>query len=226
MGKNILWRLREKEKFSVSVSTGVREKKGEQICGDFYMYFVTDDGRAIIMLSDGMGSGEKAHLAAENALSLIARFVKAGCSMEESVQAILPVLSMNVDKIGFATLDLLEINMFSGEGKLLKYGASPTYIKRNGKVQKFISNAFPPGLEENTESLNKPSYFRLSEGNMVIMGTDGVLEEGDVNEMELIIKTEDQPSALVTSLIDKAGHTKDRIDDDMTVLVAVMKKIR
>ena len=36
---------------------------------------------------------------------------------------------MNVDKIGFATLDLLEINMFSGEGKLLKYGASPTYIK-------------------------------------------------------------------------------------------------
>ena len=58
------------------------------------------------------------------------------------------------------------------------------------------------------------------------MGTDGVLEEGDVNEMELIIKTEDQPSALVTSLIDKAGHTKDRIDDDMTVLVAVMKKIR
>ena len=226
MGKNILWRLREKEKFSVSVSTGVREKKGEQICGDFYMYFVTDDGRAVIMLSDGMGSGEKAHLAAENALSLIARFVKAGCSMEESVQAILPVLSMNVDKIGFATLDLLEINMFSGEGKLLKYGASPTYIKRNGKVQKFISNAFPPGLEENTESLNKPSYFRLSEGNMVIMGTDGVLEEGDVNEMELIIKTEDQPSALVTSLIDKAGHTRDRIDDDMTVLVAVMKKIR
>jgi len=226
MSKNTLWRMREKEKFSVSVNVGIREKKGEEICGDCYMYFVTDDGRAVIMLSDGMGSGEEAHLAANSALSLIARFVKAGCSMEESVQAILPVLSMNVDKTGFATLDLLEINMFSGESKLLKYGASPTYIKRHGKVQKFTSSAFPPGLDESTESVNKPSCFRLNEGNIVVMGTDGVLEEGDINQLESLIKAEDDPNTLATGLIDKASHTKDRINDDMTVLIATMKKIR
>ena len=116
--------------------------------------------------------------------------------------------------------------MFSGESKLLKYGASPTYIKRHGKVQKFTSSAFPPGLEESTESVNKPSYFRLSEGNIVVMGTDGVLEEGDINQLESLIKSEDDPNALATGLIDKASHTKDRINDDMTVLIATMKKIR
>lgn len=226
MGKNILYRIREKEKFSVSVSVGVREKKGEEVCGDSNMYFVTDDGRAVLMLSDGMGSGEEAHLASKNALSLITRFIKAGCSIEESVMAVLPVLSMNVEKIGFVTLDLLEINMFTGESKLLKYGASPTYVKRGGKVQKYISGAFPPGLEENTESVNKPVYFRLNEGNVVIMGTDGVLEEANLTELENLIKSEDDPKALTNMLIETAAKNKDRVSDDMTVLVAQMKKIR
>ena len=226
MGRNILYRMKEKERFSINVNVGVREKKGEEVCGDSYMYFVTDDGRAVIMLSDGMGSGEEAHLASKNALSLIARFVRAGCSVEESVQAVLPVLSMNVEQNGFATLDLLEINVFSGESKLLKYGASPTYIKRHGKVQKIISNAFPPGLEECTESINKPVCFRLGEGNVVVMGTDGVLETGNLSEMESLIKAEEDGARLVNDLIDMAAHSENRISDDMTLLVATLVKVR
>ncbi|MBR4880214.1 MAG: SpoIIE family protein phosphatase, partial [Clostridia bacterium] len=127
---------------------------------------------------------------------------------------------------GFATLDLLEVNVFSGESKLLKYGASPTYIKRHGKVQKIISNAFPPGLEECTESINKPVCFRLSEGNVVVMGTDGVLETGDLSEMESLIKGEDDGARLVNGLIDMAAHSENRISDDMTLLVATLVKVR
>lgn len=224
IAKGRLFRIKEKEKFSISVSVGIREKKGEAVCGDNNMYFTTDDGRGILMISDGMGSGEEAEKVSKNALSLISRFVMAGCSIEESVMAVLPVLSMNVEKTGFATLDLLEINMFTGESKLLKYGAPPTYIKRHQKVQKVVSSAFPPGLEECTEQVNKPIYFKLNEGNTVIMGTDGVFECYDTEELEMMIKTEEEPQSLINLLINKAQAEKERAEDDMTVLIAKIKK--
>ena len=224
VGKKIVFRTEEKERFQIKVNVGIREKKGEKVCGDNHMYFVTDDGRAVLMLSDGMGSGKEAYEASRNALALISGFVKAGCSIEESVTAVMPVLSVNVERTGFVTLDLLEINMFTGESRMIKYGASPTYVKRGRKVQKYVSTAFPPGLDDMTEQLSPSVYFKLREGNTVIMGTDGALENADTAQVENIIRDMSSPDRLVNALIEKGLEGGENESDDMTVLVINLKK--
>lgn len=221
----LVLRVREREKYRVKIHVGVREKKGEEICGDNYSYFTTDDGRAVVMLSDGMGSGQAASVASKNAISLISRFIQAGCSMEESVTAVLPAIAAGVERMGFATLDLLEINLFSGEARLLKYGAPPSYIKRFQKVQKYMSAAFPPGLEQENAPPNKSSFVKLSEENTVIMGTDGVFDSENIAQIESLLKSSGSTAQqLTTELIEKAYKAPNRLEDDMTVIVVQLEK--
>ena len=221
----IVLRMKERERYSVKINVGIREKKGEEVCGDNYTYFTTDDGRAVVMLSDGMGSGQAASVASKNAISLISRFIQAGCSMEESVTAVLPAIAAGVERVGFATLDLLEVNLFTGEARLLKYGAPPSYIKRFHKVQKYMSSAFPPGLEQDNAPPNKSIYVKLSEENTVVMGTDGVFDNENIAGIEELLKVSDStPQQLTTELIETAYRAPNRLEDDMTVIVIQLEK--
>ena len=60
---------------------------------------------------------------------------------------------------GFTTVDLLQLDLFTGEGELFKLGAAPTYIKKGGEVQRLTGKSLPAGL---------------AEGESVLMISDGV----------------------------------------------------
>ena len=123
--KGTLVRCVERQQFAVSVAMAQRKKEGETVNGDQYMDLTTDDGRHLTMLADGMGSGEGAAQVSLETLSLLSRFAQAGCSLWESARAVTPMLSARLEERGFVTLDLLEIDLYSGRGAVTKYGAAP-----------------------------------------------------------------------------------------------------
>ena len=217
-------RLRERERFSVNICSAVRKKHADDACGDSSLRFCTDDGRAIIMLSDGMGTGAHAGAAASNALALIERFVRSGCSLTDSARAVVPALAARFASIGFVTLDLLEIDLFSGEAHLLKYGAAPSFAVRHGKVQRYCSVALPAGVSDVLGEPPEPAILRLGDGDTLVLLSDGVCDGTDCAPAEALCSTRDlSPQALASALLELNGSSKN--SDDMSVLVVSISAV-
>lgn len=214
-------RISECERFAASVSCAVRKKHGESVCGDSSMHLHTEDGRAVVMLSDGMGTGEAAQNVSRRALELIASFVSSGCSLEESCGAVLPVLNAGFEQSGFVTLDLLEIDLFSGGGKLLKYGASPSFLLRGGSMRRICGEAMPAGIENVLPQDSSPAVIKFSDGDRLVMLSDGVW---DSEGIEAVLRTGAalEPPQLAAELINAASRGGST--DDMTVMIVRVNK--
>ena len=46
----------------------------------------------------------------------------------------------------FTTIDLLRVDLFTGEAGVYKYGAAPTYVKKGYSVSRITGTALPAGL--------------------------------------------------------------------------------
>lgn len=218
-------RCSERERFAVQTGWAQRKKEGQAVSGDQQTYFVTEDGRAVIMLADGMGSGENAAAVSMDALSLIGRFAKAGCSLCESARAVAPMLAARLEERGFTTLDLLEIDLFSGRCALTKYGAAPTWLLAGGRARKLESRALPAGLEAGGPP-PEPEYFTLREDCRILMVSDGAaegLDEPFLLEYLRLHPGSDDPEELARGLTDRAAP-EDASDDRTAVVINVRRQ--
>lgn len=72
----------------------------------------------------------------------------------------------------FATVDLLEIDLLSGEAGFVKSGAAASYVIRGGKLFKIASDSLPIGITR--EITAEDIRFTLLPGDLVVMISDGV----------------------------------------------------
>lgn len=184
-GDNFLYK--ESETLAVSVSCAVQKKPGEEMCGDSSIYFKTDDGRAIIIISDGMGAGAEASKLSKNAIDLVTPFIKSGCSAWASAMAALPLLRARYGVSGFATLDILEIDLFTGAAVFIKWGGADSFIIDGGIVTRVSQPSLPPGAEPEGQPMPKPREFFVRQGTRIVMASDGadIEDEGFLCQKEL-----------------------------------------
>ncbi|MBR5903175.1 MAG: SpoIIE family protein phosphatase [Clostridia bacterium] len=157
----------------VSVSRAIEREK---VCGDCCKHLITSDRRQIVILSDGMGTGEGAARLSTACSDAIIGLVQAGVSLPAAARALTGVLEANVDSSGFATLDMVEIDLFSGQCVFVKFGAQPSYIVRGGKVQRIWKQSLPAGLGGEGAVMS----CMLDADDMIIMMTDGAKEPDDL----------------------------------------------
>ena len=188
---------------SAIVDTLSQSRSGESVCGDSLCHFVTDDKRQIVLLSDGMGSGARAGRASQRAVTMLRQLISAGAGISAAVQAVTPVLEAKFEVMGFVTLDLLQLDLKNGEAIFVKYGASPSYIIRDGREQKLWRQSLPAGLGGEGAMVR----VNLKAGDKVIMVSDGVtipenLEgSGETLCRRLILgKAEDDKTAAVITI--------------------------
>ena len=209
-----LLRFSQQETFAVKVHTLSVCKSGEVACGDSSRELHTEDGRSLLLLSDGMGTGAGAGVMSGRALDLICGFLRSGCSLAESTQAVLPVLAARFPQWGFVTLDLLEISLFSGDAQLLKYGAAPSFLLRKEEIQCFACSRLPAGLSE--EPVAPPQLLHLQDGDRMLLISDGLWESAAVQALLRSGRPLD-PETLPDRLMALAAQ--DGVRDDRTVLL-------
>lgn len=208
------------------VLTGVAKavRETEKISGDNYSFCETGEGRMITILSDGMGSGEEACEESEKVIEMAERFLEAGFRKEAAVQMINGAMAAADHERKMSTLDLCDINLYTGECEFLKVGAAETYIKKEFTVDKLCGEALPLGVFGQIE----PEVIsrQLQDGDYVIMLSDGVTEafaEGIGEEMlsELIEQTVYvNPGEIAGQILRYClKQCRGKIRDDMTVLV-------
>lgn len=200
--------FRECENYVVSVSSAVKKREGEEVCGDTNINFRTDDGRMIVMLSDGMGTGRRAAELSKNAVGLVASFVRCGCSLADSAGAVIPFLQSRCRSSGFATLDLLEIDLFTGAAVMIKCGAADSWLVRGKEVETICCRALPPGVDDGSGEIS--ANLMLHDGCRIVMVSDGV----EIADPAVLTRADLRAGELIGS-----GN----VSDDMTAVVIDIK---
>ncbi|MFZ5354792.1 MAG: stage II sporulation protein E [Bacillota bacterium] len=218
-------KLKEAQKYQVATGMAKANKCGT-VSGDNYSFTELKDGKFMIALSDGMGSGPRADMESYTTIRLLEKFLYAGFDKDVAVRTINSLLLMKSNEESYATIDMTVINQYTGEVEFVKVGAVSTFIKYEDRVDVIKVGSLPVGILNNIEMefIRK----RLKDGEYVVMVTDGILESNktDINkeqwlaDMILGMKTRN-PQKLADDILHKCldlngGYA----EDDMTVLVA------
>ena len=214
----------EEPKFVLLTGTAKAVKETEKISGDNYSFYEGENGKMVAILSDGMGSGEKACRDSERVIELTERFLEAGFHKEAAIQMINGALASSGQEENMSTLDVCDMNLYTGECEFIKVGAACTYIKRGRLVDRLSAQNFPLGVFGQMEP--EVMYRTLQNGDYVIMLSDGVLDAlsqgiGEDVLPEIIGKMDySNPNEIANQILTYClTQSKGQIRDDMTVLV-------
>ncbi|MBR1497663.1 MAG: SpoIIE family protein phosphatase [Oscillospiraceae bacterium] len=170
--------LMEAEPLSVSVGIASLKKKGESVSGDRGTYFKTDQGTLCVILSDGMGSGEAAAKESAAAVRILERFLRAGVEPAAAMRMLNSMMLLKHDEVwGFATVDLMCVDLFTGETVFYKYGAAPSYVRSGRGVRRIKSETLAAGLMRGGAAAPDVVRLRLKPGSMALIASDGVVAE-------------------------------------------------
>ena len=201
-------------------------KKKEKICGDYYT-IITEPESAVLVLSDGLGSGVKANILATLTAKMLSIMIAGKVAIRTAVKAVadtLPVCS--VRNLAYATFTVMVAQ--ENEICLLQYDNPDAILLRNGKSIDYRRDIQMFGEKEIHQS-----YFQFQEGDLLILMSDGVTNAGMGKTTyggwgrEEVVKfceqrwSEEISAQEMASAIGNAGLdlNLDETDDDLTVLV-------
>lgn len=174
------------DKFVMAIGNAETTKNDSNISGDSLLNIRLKDGKYLVALSDGMGSGNDARQSSNKALKLLENLLLSGFDKKTSLELINSSLINQNEEI-FATLDIAIIDLYGGKIEFIKSGACPTYIKNKNKVQIIKSNSLPAGIINNTSL--QLFDMDISEGEIMLMCTDGILDSNiEYKNKELWVK--------------------------------------
>lgn len=171
--------LRISEKRMISTVHSIRNQRAdveEKYCGDTSGIFEAN-GKIYSFISDGMGSGRDAAITSGICGMYLRRLLGAGLSPTDTLLLLNDFLrNRGSDSLHecSATIDLLELDTFSGNGSFYKSGAAPTYIFRDGGLFKLRSGTVPVGIIKELDL--KKTDMPLGRGDLVVMVSDGVTD--------------------------------------------------
>ncbi len=217
--------LLEAEPYAVTVGIANLCREGQPVSGDRGTWFKTDEGYLYVILSDGMGSGEPALQCSTGTVKTLESFLRAGISAETALRILsdLMLLKNESDTI-CATIDLMAINLFTGDARLYKYGAAPTYIHKSGYVRRLKSRNLAAGLASSSEDAPVPVKLKLESGAKALILSDGVLCGKDDTWLRELLASDslsgakDLAKAVLESSAERFGA-----GDDMTVLALALE---
>ncbi|MCQ2454561.1 MAG: SpoIIE family protein phosphatase [Clostridia bacterium] len=208
------------------IETGIEQISAKEniISGDAFSYFNDGKGHFIIVLSDGMGTGGRAAVDGAMASGLMAQLIKAGFSYDCSLKLLNSSMIFKSSDESLATLDIANIDLFTGEVKLYKAGAAPTIIKRNNSCGKAESNSLPIGILDNISF--DTARIRLKNEDVIVLLTDGATADGtDWIKAELEAFRGGSAQNLAEHLCSCAKRRQQKeTNDDVTVITAILKK--
>lgn len=174
------------DKYVMAIGSGETIKNKSEVSGDSILNIRLKDGKYLVAISDGMGSGQEAKKSSTQALRMLENLLLSGFDKNTSLELINTSL-INQNSEVFSTLDIAIIDLYKGTIEFIKSGACPTYIKNKKKVQIIKSNTLPAGIIDvnDVQTFDKD----ISTGDIMLMCSDGILDSNvEYKNKELWIK--------------------------------------
>ena len=217
------------DKFVMAMGISNMTKSKSDTSGDSTLTIRLKDGKYLVAISDGMGSGKEAKKSSSEALRLLENLLLSGFDKNISLDLINEAL-INQNKESFATLDIAIVDLYLGNVEFIKSAACPTYIKQGKRVQMIKSNSLPTGIIE--ESKIQTFDKDIEQGEIIVLCSDGILDSNvEYKNKELWIKylledIETTNTQKIANLIleEAIDNNYGVAKDDMSVLVCKFRK--
>ena len=212
--------LLEAEPLAVSVGVAAVKKEGEPVSGDRGTYFKTEQGVLCVLLSDGMGSGEQAAKESISAVRILERFLRSGVEPATAMKILNSVMLLkSSESWGYAAIDLMCIDLFTGQAGFYKYGAAPSYIRSGRNVRRVKGMTMAAGVLAGEGEPPDVVRLHIRPGALAVIASDGVVTREDDTWLRRILLDDDGTDmrALARSVVREAGE-RYGFKDDMTVL--------
>lgn len=217
------------DKFILGIGMAESYKNQNLVSGDSMLHIRLKDGKYLVALSDGMGTGKQAKESSTKALSLLENLLVSGFDKNISVELITSSLIQHNAEM-FATLDIAIIDLYNGTIEMMKSGACPTYIKQRKKVQIIKSTSLPVGIvqQNNLEVFDRD----IESGEIILMCSDGILDSNiEYKNKELWVKylledIETNNTKKIADLVlnEAIDNNFGKAKDDMSVVVCKFLK--
>ena len=153
-------------------------KTNQAACGDdIQIKVLEDENRYLAVLSDGLGSGIKAHILANMTTTMALRYMQSNMDTLQSVETIMNSLPVcEVRKISYATFSMIDLQL-GGITRIIEMG-NPGYIHLRGTEE------VPPLKHEKIASPSWPERevdcyeIKMEPGDRLIVSSDGVTQSG------------------------------------------------
>ena len=158
---------RSKDKYFLQIGVAKKRKDGMTVSGDTSLHTRLDDGKYLIAISDGMGSGPEASKSSKIAIKILERLLKNGFDKDTSIELMNQSMCLSTEDEMYATVDVMILDLYTGNSEFIKNGACPTYLKDHKTVQLIKSLSLPAGILNNIDLV---TYDRdLDENEIFVM---------------------------------------------------------
>jgi hypothetical protein len=232
------------EKFYIEINCQQRNHADERVCGDVFLSRrIREEGRIVVVLSDGIGHGIKANLLATLTSTLALNFTKEHKSIDRIAEIIMDTLPVDKEKhLNFSTFTIIDVDQ-DGNVSILEYENPKTIILRGPRILETGWNCIVLKSEKNTGREVLSTTFKATKEDRIVFFSDGVVQsglgsdrypmgwgEGDVKDFILeTVKDEHFISAdkLASIVINKANQNDDfNPKDDISCAVIYFREPR
>jgi len=213
------------DNYTLNIGLAKLNKNNNKVSGDSYIKTTLNDGKHLIAISDGMGTGKNAKKSSSVAIKMLDRLLKEGFDKDASIELINSTMVLNSNEDMYATLDVAILDLYTGNIECIKNGACPTYVKSQGRVQQIQAISLPTGILSNIDLV---VYEKdLQNEDIIVMCSDGIIEsKTDAEDKEFWVKTlledlvTDNVQKIADIILAEARDNSYGIPkDDMTVIV-------
>jgi hypothetical protein len=165
--------------YHVEIDVQQKKPKGEIACGDVFMSDIfREEGRTILVLSDGIGHGIKASVLATLTATMALKYARFHTRPEISAQIIMEALPKSSDgKESYATFTIIEIET-DGHVRIINYDNPPVLIIRNGQPFQPKEYMLEVRGPENVGKLLRCREFTARKEDRLVFLSDGVVQSG------------------------------------------------
>lgn len=219
-GDRVRVTLTEPTRYRVEQAVAQRTCQGEALCGDTAQ--VCDlSGGVLAILSDGMGCGGRAAVDSTMAAGITARLWQAEFPADAILQTVNAALLVKSREESLATLDVAMVDTHTGRLDLYKAGAAATLLKSGTRVSRLEHTGLPLGILPEVGFAH--SRDTLSEGDVLLMVSDGALCGGMATVEELLATHSGDMPSLAQAVIQAAASAEEHPDDITAVALRLCR---
>lgn len=216
------------DKFVMQVGSSKIAKDKSSQSGDSSMQIRLKDGKYVLAISDGMGSGNEARNTSKSVIEILNNLLADGFNEEETLELINANLNLVQENDMYASLDLNVLDLYTGKLVMIKNGACNTYIKNKKNIAVYKSENIPVGTVDKINISKKT--VDLKEDDIIVICSDGALESKNelsndwIEEFLRNVNTNNVQKISDLILSEAIDNSYGVASDDITVIVAKILK--
>lgn len=212
--------------YHVEIDIEQKKPKGQVACGDVFLSKrIREEGRTILVLSDGVGHGVKANVLASLTAMMALNYSTFHTKPDIAARIIMRALPKSSDGLeNYATFTLIEIEA-DGKVKIINYDNPKTIILRGNNVLNPTEYQLEIQGLENAGKILRCREFQSRKEDRMIFLTDGITQSGlgskrypmgwgrDTVEEFVISQVSRMPDISATKLAKKVMNQANMIDE-------------